>query len=177
MFYTIHRCIKLVCWCAVLLAGWKLYENREVFEPAVIWYDVWDNGGLRVAQPKSIAGRAENVIGSQTFVLATRGQKRFNVRLMGLKGPSEDRSLEAFAKEQARREALQKMIQGNWVHLEISYQNMNNLGGIAFLGPTNVNAELVRMGVAMVDKVSVKGLPKESQYALLWASRHQFANK
>ena len=177
MFYTIHRCVKLVCWCAVLFVGWKLYEHREVFEPALIWYDVWDNGGLHVAGPKAIAGRVDLVIGSQTFVLTTRGQKRFNVRLMGLKAPSEDRSLESLAKEQGRREELAKMIKGNWVHLEISYENMNNLGGVIFLGPTNVNATLVRMGVARADKETVKGLPTDSQYALLWASRHRVAAK
>ena len=177
MFYTIHRCIKLVCWCAVLLVAWKLYEQRAVFEPALIWYDVWDNGGLRVDEPKSIAGRVEHVIGSQTFVLATRSHKRFNVRLMGLRPPSEDRSIEAMAREQTRREALNKIVKGNWVHLEISYENMNSLGGVTFLGTTNVNAELVRLGVARADKGSVKGLPKESQYALLWASRHRVTEK
>src|SRR5688572_19715340 len=133
MFYTIHRCVKLLCWCAVLFVGWKLYERREVFEPALIWYDVWDNGGLRVEKGKSMAGRVHNVIGSQTFVLGARGQKRFNVRLMGLKASTEDRSLEALAKEQGRREALEKMIGGNWVHLEVSYENMNSLGGVVFL--------------------------------------------
>jgi hypothetical protein len=177
MFYTIHRCIKLACWCAVFLVAWKIYERREIFEPAVIWYDVWDNGGLRVEEPKSIAGRVEHVIGSQTFVLATRSHKRFNVRLMGLKSASEDRSIEALAKEMERREALEKMIKGNWVHLEPSYQNMNSLGGVVFLGPTNVNAELVRLGVARANKETAKGLPQDSQYALLWASRHRVASK
>jgi hypothetical protein len=177
MFYTIHRCIKLLSWCVVLLVAWKIYERREVLEPVFIWYDVWDNGGLRVPEPKAIAGRVEQVLSSQIFILTTRSHKRFNVRLMGLKSSSEDRSLEAFAKEMERRKELEKMIKGNWVHVEISYENLNSLGGVVFLGPTNVNAELVRLGVARANKETAKGLPKESQYALIWAARHRADRK
>lgn len=177
MFYTIHRCIKALCYGVALLVAFKLYENRAVFEPALIWYNVWDNGGMHVPEPKSMSGRVAYVIGSQTFVLATRSGDRFNVRLMGLRPPSDDRSIEALAHEKGRKDALKKMIEGQWVHLEISYENLNNLGGVAFLGSTNVNAELVRLGVARSRMETAKGLPGDSQYALIWASRHRMALK
>ena len=173
MFYTLHRGIKAVMYCAVLLMVWKLYERREVFEPILIWYDVWDNGGLRVGEPKTIAGRATHVLNSQTFVLSTRARGRFNVRLMGLKSPMADQSIEAAERERARRDALEKIIRNNWVHVEVSHENLDSLGGVVFLGPTNINANLVFHNLASASKESVQGLPKDSQYALLWSQRHK----
>jgi hypothetical protein len=173
MFYTIHRCIKVVAYCAALFVVWKLYEQREVFEPAVIWYDVWDNGGLRAPEPRRIAGRVLHVINSQTFVLSTRASGRFNVRLMGLKPPSTEMTVDSIERERTRRDALEKMIGEKWVHVEIAYENLNNLGGLVFLGPTNVNADLVLRRLATSNKETVKGLSRESQYALLWALRRR----
>jgi hypothetical protein len=149
MFYTIHRCLKILAYAAVCLLALKLYESREVFEPALIWYDVWDNGGLHVPEPKAIAGRVLHVANSQTFMLSTRDRRRFNVRLMGLKPPlSADRSVESIEKEKHRRDALEEMIRGEWVYIELAYENFDSIGGVVFLGPTNVNADLVLHGLA-----------------------------
>jgi hypothetical protein len=176
MFYTLHRSLKVIAYAMVLLVAWKIYERREIFEPLSIWYDVWDNGGFRVAEPRTMAGRAIHVVNSQTFVLATRA-RRFNVRLMGLKAPVADRSVEAMERERQRHEALEKLIKGNWVYLEIGYENLDSLGGVAFLGSTNVNAQLVLQAKASANKESVRDLPSDSQYALLWAQRRRTAVK
>jgi endonuclease YncB( thermonuclease family) len=175
MFYTIHRAIKFLCICALLGVAFKMYQHRAALQPAFIWYDVWDNGGFRSPEPTTASGRVEQVINSQTFVVDCRSNKqriRFNFRLQGLQEPSKG-TLEGVEREKKAREALAGLIDKQWVHLEITYQNGNNLGGVAFVGGTNVNAELVRQRNASTSKALVKGLSKESQYSLLWANRHR----
>jgi hypothetical protein len=176
MFYTIHRAIKFLCICALLGVAFKLYQNRSALEPAYIWYDVWENGGFHLPPPTTTSGRVLQVLNSQTFVVDCRSGKqrvRFNFRLQGLREPSTEITLEAVEREKKRREALAALIDKEWVHLEITYQNGNNLGGVAFVHGTNVNAELVRQRNASTSKDLVKSLSKESQYSLLWANRHR----
>jgi hypothetical protein len=51
------------------------------------------------------------------------------------------------------------------------------LGGIVFLGSTNINAQLVHESLAFTDKNLVKGFPKDIQYQMLWSKRHRMAGK
>jgi hypothetical protein len=178
MFYTIHRAIKIFLWCCVLFVGWKIYQHRRVAEPAVIWYEVWDNGGFREKPMPVVDGVVERVLSSQTFAMKTTNAaaQRVNVRLLGLEESSKDRSADVLIKEQKRTEALDKLIKGQNVRLHVGYENFNNLGGVLFLGPTNVNAWLVRQRLAFTDKKLVKGFNKEFQYQMLWSKRHGVTN-
>src|ERR1041385_5864152 len=90
MFYALHRAVKFVVFCCVVWVGWKAYQHREVAEPALIWYDVWDNGGFNEKPMPMIDGRVNKVMTSQTFILTATNMSRYNVRLMGLTEPSKN---------------------------------------------------------------------------------------
>src|SRR3954447_24252938 len=177
MFYALHRAVKLVLFCFVLWIGWKVYQHRQVAEPALIWYDVWDNGGFREKPMPIIDGRVEKVLSSQTFVLSATNLNRYNVRLTGLSEPSKTLTMEILNRERKRADALKSLIEGKEVRLAISYENFNNLGGVVFLGPTNINAHLVHERLAFTDKELVKGFSKDMQYQMLWSKRHRVTNK
>ena len=178
MFYTIHRAIKFLLFCGLLLVGWKAYQHRRVAEPAVIWYEVWDNGGFRQKPMPVVNGAVERVLSSQTFTMKTTNAAapRVNVRLLGLEDPSKDRSPDVLIKEQKRTEALDKLIKGQEVRLHVGYENFNNLGGVVFLGRTNVNALLIQQRHAFTERELVKGFNKEFQYQMLWSKRHAVTN-
>src|SRR4051812_11128823 len=113
MFYALHRTMKFLLLCAFVGAGWRVYENRQVFEPALIWYDVWDNGGLNEKDTMpSVSGEVEQILNSQTFVLRSTNAMRFNVRLLGLKDPPKAASFEGLKKETERKERLEELIKG-----------------------------------------------------------------
>src|ERR1051325_8004663 len=176
MFYALHRAVKFVLLCCVLWVGWKANQHRQVAEPALIWYDVWDNGGFQEKPMPMIDGSVYKVLTSQTFILTATNMTRYNVRLMGLSEPSKNSTMDILDKERKRAEALKTLIEGKEVRLAISYENFNNLGGIVFLGSTNLNAYLVRERLAFTDKELVKGFSKEIQYQMLWSKRHRVTN-
>jgi hypothetical protein len=177
MFYAIHRAIKFVLFCCLLWVGWKMYQHRDVVEPAFIWYDVWDNGGLREKPMPTVNGVVERVLNSQTFTLkTTNNSPRLNVRLLGLGEPSKQQSVEAIENEKKRRDALEELIKGKEIVLHVAYENFNNVGGMVFLGKTNLNAYLVQQRFAFTDKDLVKGYTKEIQYQMLWSKRHAVTN-
>jgi hypothetical protein len=178
MFYAIHRAIKFLLFCCVLWVGWKIYQHRHVAEPAVIWYEVWDNGGFREKPMPVMTGFVERVLSSQTFTMITTNPAalRVNVRLLGLEEPAKERSPEILIKEQKRTEALDRLIKGKEVRLHVGYENFNNVGGVLFLGPTNINAYLIQQRLAFTDKELVKGFNKEFQYQMLWSKRHVVTN-
>ena len=177
MFYAIHRAIKFTLFCCALWVGWKLYEHRHVAEPALIWYDVWDNGGFREKPMPTVTGVVERVLTSQTFIMkTTNSAPRLNVRLLALHEPSKDLTLGLLEKEKMRKEALEDLIKGKEVRLDIAYENFNNIGGVLFLNGTNVNALLVHQRLAFTDKALVKGYTKEVQYQMLWSKRHAITN-
>ena len=176
MFYALHRFVKFVLFCCVLWVGWKVYQHRQVAEPALIWYDVWDNGGFQEKPMPMIDGHVNKVLTSQTFILTATNMSRYNVRLMGLSEPSKNLTTQILEKERKRTEALKDLIEGKEVRLAISYENFNSLGGVVFIGPTNINAQLVRERLAFTDKELVKGFSKEIQYQMLWSKRHRVTN-
>ena len=165
MFYTIHRAIKALLYCVVAFVGWKIYEHRQIFEPAIVWAQVWDNGGFRVEQPENIGGNVVSIVNSQTFTMTSKSGVSCNVRLLGLHDPPRDQ------RELERKKALENMIKGRWVHVEKFYENANNLGGVVYCQGTNVNANLVLLGLATTSKELIKSFPKEDQFSLLWAER------
>jgi len=173
MFYALHRAIKFALFCGVLWVLWKAYEHREVAEPALIWYDVWDNSGFNEKPMPTLDAHVERVLSSQTFVMFATNHVRYNVRLSGLRDPSKEMTVGAIEKENKRRDALKDLIEAKDVRLAISYENFNNLGGIVFVGRTNINAELVHESLAFTDKDLVKGFSKDIQYQMLWSKRHR----
>jgi endonuclease YncB( thermonuclease family) len=174
MFYNIHRGIKFLLLCVWLGVAWKIYEHREMFEPAIIWFDVWDNGGFETPPVDTVNGRVLRVVNSQTFIFEPAKGSPVNVRLMGLREPVTEISIASQEKEKARKEELENLILGKEVKVELLYQNANNVGGIVFVdGTNNVQANLVLNGYAVTSKDRIKGIPKQDQYTMLWAQRHR----
>ena len=177
MFYAIHRAIKFALFCCVLWVGWKFYQHRHIAEPALIWYDVWENGGFREKPMPHLTGVVERVLTSQTFIMkTTNNAPRVNVRLLALKEPSKNLTMDILEKEKMRKEALEELIKGKEVKLDIAYENFNNLGGMLFLNGTNINAYLVQQRLAFTEKELVRGYIKETQYQMLWSKRHAITN-
>jgi hypothetical protein len=177
MFYALHRALKLMLFCAVAAVAWQIHKHREIFEPTLIWYDVWDNGGFEVKNKMpAMTGSVERVLNSQTFVLKSTNSIRSNVRLLGLKDPPKELSIDSIQKEKDRKQALQDIIEGKNIQLDVGYENMNNVGGIVYIDKTNVNAQLVRQRLAFTSKDLLKGFPKELQYQMLWSKRHAITN-
>ena len=174
MFYTLHRAVKFAFLCGWLWVAWRIYVHREIFEPAIIWFDVWDNGGFDAPRVDIVQGKVVHVVNSQTFVFEPVKNSKVNVRLMCLRDPIAEISVAAQEKETARREALENLVLGKEVKVKLLYQNANNVGGVVFVdGTNNVQANLVLNGYAVTSKDKVKGIPKEDQYSLLWAQRHR----
>ena len=178
MFYAIHRAIKFALFCCALWVGWKLYQHRHIAEPAIVWYEVWDNGGLREKPMPVVSGVIERVVSSQTFILKTTNTAmlRYNVRLLGLHDHTKDRGVDVLVKERKRREAVEALIKGKEAQLHVGYENFNNIGGVLVIGGTNLNAYLVQQGLATTDKDLVKGFNKEFQYQMLWSKRRLLTN-
>src|SRR5687767_1764713 len=108
MFYTLHRAVKFLIFLVFAGVAWKFYERREIFEPAIVWYRVWDNGGLHITDPvRTVGGRVVRVINSQTFVLRPREGVRYNVRLMGLHEPDKEITARNIELEKSRKKALE----------------------------------------------------------------------
>jgi hypothetical protein len=175
MFYAFHRAVKFALFCALLFVGWKIYQHRHVFDPALVWYDVWDNGGFRAQPLPTLSGEVDKVLSSQSFRLRATNIF-FNVRLAGLQDPSKDQSVAAMEHERTRTKALAELIERKTIRLELSYENFNNVAGFAFIGATNINAELVRRRLAFTSKELLKDLPKEIQYQMLWSKSHRDPN-
>jgi hypothetical protein len=173
MFYTLHRALKLAFFCALIFVGYEIYLHRQVFEPALIWYDVWDNGGFNAPPLPAMRGHVEKVLSSQTFTFRGTNATRYNVRLTGLREPSQNPTLDMLERERKRKQALAELIENKDIRLDLNYENLNNLGGIAYLGVTNINACLVQRRLAFTDKDLVKTFPQDVQYQMLWSKRHR----
>lgn len=173
MFYTLHKAVKLLTLLAFLGVAWKLYERRAIFEPVEIWYQVWENGGFKTRDPiRTIGGRVVRIINSQTFVIRPRENVRYNVRLMGLAEPDKTFTPRNFDLEIIRKKALEDLLLDNWIHVELLHENGDSIGGCVFLNSTNLNAHLVQQRLAKTSPRTIAGMPRDHQYALLYASRH-----
>ena len=87
MFYFLHRLMKWVSMALVAAGLYWVWLQREALEPVYVWYEVYENGGLKNNKPlHSINGRAVAVVDSLTVQVKEDGRS-LSVRLTGLQMP------------------------------------------------------------------------------------------
>src|SRR5262245_38251959 len=171
MFYTLHRLVK---WFFMLLAlacvGW-LYTQREALEPVWVWYDVYENGGIRNTDPlPTIGGEGISVIDGHTFQMKSDG-RYYSVRLTGFEQPTPPLSQSELELEKKRRELLRGVVVGNPIRVDVTYSNQNSLLGIVHFGSTNLNTYYVTHHLSRFNREYVKSTPRDLQYKFFAALR------
>src|SRR5688500_3141176 len=118
MFYRLHRLAKLLVWMLVLGVLIFVWQQRAVFEPLLLWYQVIENGGIEIdGELPVVEGRAQYISDGHTFRIKTSDGTYYLVRLAGLNYPARPLSALEMGLEKQRREALQTLVLSNWVHV------------------------------------------------------------
>ena len=177
MFYTLRKIILCAFWGLLLLGGWTLYANREVFRPLVDLVQVSRQMSL-VQDPQptigQMTGQVIQVTGPDTFRVRNAAGTAFHFRIDGVEAPQLG---DAQTREQARlwkqcRTNLSSLILSNQVHIDITATNLNRGGwGFAYVNGTNLNLKMVEAGTARINPNYLKTLPLKEQYAFLVAQK------
>lgn len=172
MFYAIRRMIKLflgLCLLAILVWAW---QQRAALEPAFVWYDVYKNGGhTNTTALPTVTGRVLRVIDAQTFEIRPKKGNFITVRLTGLEEEPLPTTREEATLQWQKKTALSNMVLSNFVHVDVTYSNVNSVLGIAHCKGTNVNAALIEKRVATLKPSYIKQVPRQTQYRLFYARR------
>jgi endonuclease YncB( thermonuclease family) len=169
MFHFLHK--------AVLLAGYGLlatlcmvaYMQRARFQPLI---DLVEIGIHYPADRKKviaeITGEVTKVNDGDSFQI--KGPPAMvSVRLAGLEAPNLRKAKDAFNKSLAGQSKtnLSQLILSNQVTVKILHTNQFRAGaGIVFLHGTNINAEVVRQGLARMNSTYAEGLPTRDRKVL-----------
>jgi len=171
MFYLLHRSVKVFCWALLAALCVWLYQQREALEPVLVWYRVYDNGGLANAdQLPVLEGRGLAVIDGHTFQLK-KGSSIYSVRLTGFEMPSPPLPLEEINLEKERRLRLRDLVVSKDVRVHLTYSNYLSVLGIVQVGGTNVNTHFITAGLGHFNRDYVKSAPREDQYRFFAAAR------
>ena len=164
-------------WGLLLLGGWTLYANREVFRPLVDLVQVYREMTL-VPTPQPVIGQMTGqviqVTGADTFRVKNAAGTAFHFRVDGVDAPQ---FLDAQTREQGRlwtqcRTNLSSLILSNQVRIDITATNVNRGGfGVVYLNGTNLNLKMVEAGTARINPNYLKTLPLKEQYAFLVAQK------
>jgi endonuclease YncB( thermonuclease family) len=178
MFYTIRKVILCTIWGLLLLGGWTLYANREVFRPLVDLVRVSKEMTLvQTPQPiiGQITGQVVQVTGADTFRVRNDAGTVFHFRIDGVDAPQLG---DAQTRKQTHlwtqcRTNLSSLILSNQVRIDITGTNQNRGGwGVVYLNGTNLNLKMVEAGRARINPNYLKTLPLKEQYALLTAQKN-----
>jgi hypothetical protein len=171
MFYFLHRLVKWL-FIALIAAGvYWLWLQREALEPVYVWYDVYENGGIKnTARLESVKGRAISVMDGHTFQM-TRDNKYFSVRLTGFQIPEAPYSATDLELEKERRRVLRETVVMKDVNVDISYASDNSLLGIVTVNGTNLNLYFITNGLSKFHREYVKNVPRDIQYRFFAAQR------
>jgi hypothetical protein len=172
MFYAIRRMIKLFVLLCFFGFAYVLYQHRSDFEPALVWYEVWQNGGLtnKAALP-DLSGHGVALLNSRTFQFKSDQGNIFAVGLTGLNDAGTPKTEAETKHELHQRDLLRPLVLSNYLHVEITYSNLNRLLGIVYSNATNVNTRLITAGAAELKPKYIKALPAKKQYDFFYAQR------
>ena len=171
MFYFLHRMVKWV-FTALIAAGlYWAWLQREALEPVYVWYDVYENGGLKNDRELHILrGRALAVGDSLSFPMLQDG-RTLTVTLVGLKLPDPPRSNTDLARAKERRRFLREAILSKEVAVQITYAAPGSILGIVTAGGTNLNLYMITNNLAEFNPDWIKGMPRNHQYHFFAAER------
>lgn len=157
--------------CLLALLFW-VYQQRAIFEPALVWYDVYKNGGhTNTTLLPTTSGRATRIIDPHTFELRQKRGDFLTVRLTGLQEipfPTTPQEIQPFKE---KRDQLAQLVLSNFVHLDLTYSNQNSVLAVAYANGTNINATLIAQGHSVLKPEYMKSLPRQTQYAFFHARR------
>ena len=171
MFYFLHHLMRWV-FIALLAAGlYWVWLQREALEPVYVWYDVYENGGLKNNQQlHTVRGRAVAVVDGHTLQVFQDGRS-LSVRLTGLRLPHEPLSPSEFKLEKQRRTFLRETVVSREIDVQVTYATPGGMLGIVSLDGTNVNLHFITNGLATFEREYVKNLPRGIQYQFFAADR------
>ena len=171
MFYFLHRLIKWFFTALVLAGLYWVWLQREAIEPVYVWYDVYENGGLKnTTRLEEKRGRVVAVIDGHTVQMKHDG-KSYAVRLTGLQIPEPPLSTSEIAREKQRRELLRNTLVGQDATVQVTYATATSLLGIVSINQTNMNLMFITNGLGKFNPTYVKGVPREQQYQFFAAQR------
>jgi endonuclease YncB( thermonuclease family) len=177
MFYTIRKTILFIIWGLLLLGGWALYANREVFRPLVDLAQVSREMTL-VQTPQPIIGQMTGqviqVTGADTFRVRNAAGTPFHFRVDGVEvpQPGDTQTREQGLLWTRCRTNLSSLILSNQVRIDIIATNLNRGGwGLVYVNGTNLNLKMVEAGTARITPSYLKTLPLKEQYAFLVAQK------
>jgi endonuclease YncB( thermonuclease family) len=171
MFYMLHRLVKWFFTALVLAGLYWVWLQRAAIEPVYVWYDVYENGGLKNDSPlEEKRGRVVAVVDGHTVQMKHDG-KSYAVRLTGLQIPEPPLATSEIAREKERRELLRNLLIGQEVNVQVSYATPASLLGIVSVNGTNINLMFITNGLGRFNATYVKGAPRDLQYQFFAAER------
>jgi endonuclease YncB( thermonuclease family) len=171
MFYFLHRLVKWFFTALVLAGLYWVWLQREAIEPVYVWYDVYENGGLKnTARLEEKRGRVVAVVDGHTVQMKHDG-KSYAVRLTGLQIPEPPLSTTEIAREKERRQLLRDLLVGQEAYVQVTYATPTSLLGVVSINQTNVNLMFITNGLGKFNPTYVKAAPRELQYQFFAAER------
>ena len=172
MFHRLHKLAKLLVWMFVLGVFAFVWQQRAVFEPVLVWYEVMRNGGLENDDElPMIQGKAVAISDGHTLRLRTAEGSYYVVRLAGLEYPNRPLTVVENELERKRREAMRELVLSNWVHVEVAYAANHSVLGIVHNGQLNLNLHLITNGLASMNPEYIRRMPRLHQYRFFSAAR------
>lgn len=169
MFYTLHRLVKFLVFLLIAGVFVFVWRHRSAAEPLLVWYEVYDNGGLgKTAKLPLIQGRGHYVLGGSTFQMKTPEGAYYTVTLAGLETATPEKQW----LENQRMERLRSMVLSNVVHVNVTYHSSGyNVLGIVHVHQTNLNLNFITNGLASLNSDYIKRMPRDIQYNFFAARR------
>ncbi|MDA1275628.1 MAG: thermonuclease family protein [Verrucomicrobia bacterium] len=175
MIHRLHKIAAVLLIGLPFALGWYLYQNREIFAPVNDFSDalqLWE--GKFEKDRETVSGKIIDVGDNYTFGLKNDNGEIFRFRLTGIEAPSLQRlrmqNVSAILAKS--REEMRELTLSNSVQVVLTYRDGNQTGlGVLYVGGTNVNALLVRRGLAQLKREFLRGLKLTELYALLRAER------
>lgn len=175
MFHRLHRIAVILLIGLPFALGWYLYQKRSVFSPVTDFYQALKLSGGKFDNDREIvSGEVIRLSENYAFILKNDEGETLHFRLTGIEAPySQNLRIQNVAAVLTKsREEMSALTLSNRVQVALTYQDRNQSGlGVLYIGETNVNALLVRRGLAQVKREFLQGVKLTDVYALLRAER------
>ena len=175
MFRRLHKIAVVLLIALPFLLGWYLYQKRSVFSPVTDFYQALKiSGGKFGNDLETVSGEVIRLSENYTFTLKNDDGQTLRFRLTGIEAPhSQNLGRQNGSSILTKsREEMSALTLSNRVQVAPTYQDRNRSGlGVLYVGETNVNALLVKRGLAQVKREFLQGVKLTDVYALLRAQR------
>jgi endonuclease YncB( thermonuclease family) len=174
MFHTLRRIVVVCGWISLAALALCLYRFRSALTPAIdLARSLGGGAGAKQGVEGELSGVAVTVFSGDSFQLQSLDGRHLAVRLTGIIAP-DPRSPDPIERLRARqsRTNLSLLILSNRVRVTVTRSNAPTaVLGLVRAGSTQINAQMVRCGAAVVRRDLMNGLPLPDRYALIRAER------